>query len=65
MSDDPNWALEPGDTIVRKELHRQYGGRKQGGMARWNLETRAAVITNLEIGGSRLPEKYFATPIPP
>lgn len=26
------WALQPGDTILRKELHRRYGGGGQGGI---------------------------------
>jgi hypothetical protein len=26
------WDLEPSDTILRKELHRQYGGAGQGGI---------------------------------
>src|ERR1700694_967630 len=26
------WSLEPGDTIPRKELHKQYGGAGQGGI---------------------------------
>lgn len=26
------WNLEPGDTILRKELHRRYGGAGQGGI---------------------------------
>lgn len=33
-------------------------------MANWNQGIRAAVITNLEIGASRLSEKYFPTPFP-
>ena len=27
------WLLSPGDRIVRKELHLQYGGQRQGGIA--------------------------------
>jgi hypothetical protein len=26
------WSLEPGDTILRKELHKRYGGAGQGGI---------------------------------
>lgn len=26
------WTLEPGDTILRKELHQRYGGAGQGGI---------------------------------
>jgi hypothetical protein len=27
-----NWALQPGDKIKRTDLHRRYGGRRQGGI---------------------------------
>jgi hypothetical protein len=27
-----SWDLEPGDTILRKDLHRRYGGAGQGGI---------------------------------
>jgi hypothetical protein len=27
-----SWTLQPGDTILRKELHRRYGGGGQGGI---------------------------------
>jgi hypothetical protein len=26
------WLLNPGDKILRKDLHQQYGGRRQGGI---------------------------------
>jgi hypothetical protein len=29
----PTWTLVPGDAIKRTELHRRYGGRRQGGIA--------------------------------
>jgi hypothetical protein len=35
MGDQPGpvrWSLEPGDTILRKELQRRYGGAGQGGI---------------------------------
>jgi hypothetical protein len=28
----PRWTLEPGDTILRKDLHQRFGGGGQGGI---------------------------------
>ena len=27
------WELSPGDVVLRKDLHRKYGGRQQGGIS--------------------------------
>lgn len=32
VASDAPWALRPGDSIVRKQLHREFGGRTQGGI---------------------------------
>jgi hypothetical protein len=29
---ESDWLLNPGDRILRRDLHRQYGGRTQGGI---------------------------------
>lgn len=47
------WSLEPGDTILRKELHKRYGGGSQGG-----IEPSARTPNVLIFSDPKAGEKY-------
>ncbi|GAA5090788.1 hypothetical protein GCM10025760_16930 [Microbacterium yannicii] len=40
------WALEIGDTVRRRQLHRQYGGGQQGGISRSSRTSDIFIFTN-------------------
>jgi hypothetical protein len=44
------WTLKPGDKIVRKDLHRQYGGSGQGGICPSSRSPNVFVFTDPEVG---------------
>jgi hypothetical protein len=48
-----SWDLEPGDTILRKELHRRYGGAGQGG-----IEPSAKTLNVFIFSDPKAGEKY-------
>lgn len=44
------WELQPGETILRKELHDDYGGKRQGGISPSNSSPNVMVFTDPETG---------------
>jgi hypothetical protein len=46
----PEWDLEPGDTILRKDLHRKYGGAGQGGIEPSARTPNVFVFSDLDAG---------------
>jgi hypothetical protein len=44
------WSLRPGDTITRKQLHEQFGGRTQGGISPSKGSPNVFLFTDLEVG---------------
>lgn len=50
---DANWTLRPGDTILRKDLHRRYGGAGQGGIEPSAKTPNVFIFSDLAAG-----EKY-------
>ncbi|MFD0271599.1 EVE domain-containing protein [Streptomyces sp. NPDC127106] len=49
-SDGPEWLLEPGATVKRKELHDRYGGSRQGGISRCAKSTNVLIFTDPQTG---------------
>jgi hypothetical protein len=45
-----DWTLKPGDTIVRRDLHIQFGGRKQGGIGPSNQSPNVFIFTDPVVG---------------
>jgi hypothetical protein len=41
-----SWVLKPGDKIKRKDLHRQYGGRHQGGIGPSRLTANVFIFSD-------------------
>lgn len=41
----PSWTLVPGDVVKRTELHRRYGGRRQGGIAPSSQSPNVLIFT--------------------
>jgi hypothetical protein len=41
-----NWTLEPGDVVKRTELHKRYGGRRQGGIAPSSESPNVLIFTD-------------------
>lgn len=44
------WTLKPGDTIIRKDLHLQFGGRKQGGIGPSRQSPNVFLFTDPVVG---------------
>jgi hypothetical protein len=44
------WGLEPGESIRRKDLHDEYGGKRQGGISPSNSTPNVMVFTDPETG---------------
>lgn len=51
-ADEPEWALEIGDRVRRRAIHRQYGGRHQGGITT-STKTRDIFIFTDPARGAR------------
>src|SRR4051812_18936978 len=51
-----NWTLAPGDKAFRKELHDQFGGRRQGGIGPSNTSPNVLLFTDPTSGH---PHGYF------
>ncbi|GLW25318.1 hypothetical protein Mame01_53600 [Microbispora amethystogenes] len=43
---DEGWDIRPGDTCVRRELHEQYGGRRQGGIGPSRVTPNVLLFTD-------------------
>jgi hypothetical protein len=51
--DAERWDLQPGDTILRKEIHKQYGGAGQGGIEPSARTPNVFIFSDPKVG-----EKY-------
>ena len=45
-----SWALTPGETTIRKDLHLKFGGRKQGGIGPSTQSRNVFVFTDPVVG---------------
>jgi len=50
MPEQPIWPLVPGETIVRKDLHLRFGGRKQGGIGPSLQSPNVFLFSDQEVG---------------
>jgi hypothetical protein len=50
------WHLSPGDSILRRELHRLYGGSRQGGTTPSRSSPNILLFLDHEVGS---PHGYF------
>ncbi|MFE7243805.1 hypothetical protein [Streptomyces sp. NPDC057580] len=48
--EDPNWHLQPGDTIRRVDLHDRYGGSSQGGICPSGRTPNVLIFTDSRSG---------------
>lgn len=46
----PEWTLRPGQRVVRTELHRTFGGRRQGGIGPSSLTPNVLLFTDVASG---------------
>jgi len=44
------WVLNPGDKILRRDLHHQYGGRRQGGIGPSTLTANVLIFSEPLVG---------------
>lgn len=58
----PTWNLQPGDILVREQIHGQYGGNPQAGIPR--LSSTPNSLVNAALGGKRLGRDSTATRSP-
>ncbi|WP_414507733.1 hypothetical protein [Streptomyces sp. NEAU-L66] len=47
---EPEWDLQPGDTVLRKKLHARYGGSRQGDISKCKKSSNVLVFTDPRTG---------------
>jgi hypothetical protein len=47
---DPEWRLKPGEVAVRRDLHEEYGGRRQGGIGPSRVTPNVLLFTDPATG---------------
>lgn len=47
----PAWTVQPGDSLIREEIHRRFGGNSQAGIARSGTTANVIVYSDPEKAG--------------